>query len=148
MALSDNMRGAVLMNVAMCAFTVNDTCMKLASAGLPLFQVITLRGLATTAVLVILAARQGVLGFVPRGADAAMISVRSLAEVLGDQADPGFLLLYTRVAAYLRPGLTTIALPHEEMGRLAIQLLLSDQPPAEHLVEMPVIHRQSLPPLA
>lgn len=52
------------------------------------------------------------------------------------------------LAAYLRPGLTTIALPHEEMGRLSIRLLLSDQPPAEHLVEMPVIHRQSLPPLA
>ncbi|SEO31689.1 EamA-like transporter family protein [Gemmobacter aquatilis] len=82
MALSDNMRGAVMMNVAMCAFTVNDTCMKLASAGLPLFQVITLRGVLTTAVLAIIAARQGVLGFVPRGADAAMISVRSLAEVL------------------------------------------------------------------
>jgi len=51
------------------------------------------------------------------------------------------------LAAYLRPGLTTIALPHEDMGRIAIRLLLSDEPPAEHLVEMPVIHRQSLPPI-
>ncbi len=50
------------------------------------------------------------------------------------------------LAAYLRPGLTTVALPHEEMGREAVRLLLSGAPAAEHLIEMPVIHRHSLPP--
>lgn len=50
------------------------------------------------------------------------------------------------IAAYLRPGLTTLALPHEEMGRRAVELLLGDEAPAAtHLVEMPVIARQSLP---
>lgn len=49
------------------------------------------------------------------------------------------------LAAYLRPGLTTIALPHEEMGSLAVNLLLGGDGAAEHLVPMPVIRRGSLP---
>jgi LacI family transcriptional regulator len=48
------------------------------------------------------------------------------------------------IAAYLRPGLTTIALPHEEMGRLAVDLLLDGGKPGEHLAHMPVIARGSL----
>ena len=50
------------------------------------------------------------------------------------------------LASYLRPGLTTIGLPHEDMGRLAVELLLADHTattPA--LVAMPVIERGSLP---
>lgn len=50
------------------------------------------------------------------------------------------------VAAYLRPGLTTIALPHEEMGRMAVDLLLSRTVSGEHLVPMPVLTRGSLVP--
>ena len=50
------------------------------------------------------------------------------------------------IAAYLRPGLTTLALPHEEMGRRAVELLLGEnEPAATHLVAMPVIARKSLP---
>ena len=48
------------------------------------------------------------------------------------------------IAAYLRPGLTTIALPHEEMGRLAVDLLLEGGKPGEHLVHMPIMMRGSL----
>jgi LacI family transcriptional regulator len=48
------------------------------------------------------------------------------------------------IASYLRPGLTTIALPHEEMGRLAVDLLLAAGSKREHLVPMPVITRGSL----
>jgi len=52
------------------------------------------------------------------------------------------------LAAYLRPGLTTIALPHEEMGREAVRLLLAKDPePREHLIAMPVVARQSLQPV-
>ena len=48
------------------------------------------------------------------------------------------------IAAYLRPGLTTIALPHAQMGRLAVDLLLKGGDRREHLVPMPVVRRQSL----
>jgi LacI family transcriptional regulator len=48
------------------------------------------------------------------------------------------------IAAYLRPGLTTIALPHEEMGRRAVELLLGDGDPEQLLVPMPVVERGSV----
>ncbi|NJP99033.1 LacI family DNA-binding transcriptional regulator [Streptomyces zingiberis] len=50
------------------------------------------------------------------------------------------------VAAYLRPGLTTVALPHEAMGRRAVELLLGRAEPAEVLLPMPVITRESVGP--
>jgi LacI family transcriptional regulator len=49
------------------------------------------------------------------------------------------------IATYLRPGLTTIALPHEEMGRKSVQLLLDGSSSDEVLVPMPIITRGSLP---
>ncbi len=48
------------------------------------------------------------------------------------------------LAAYLRPGLTTIALPHEQMGELSVELLLSGRIDAEHLIPMPVVKRGSI----
>jgi LacI family transcriptional regulator len=48
------------------------------------------------------------------------------------------------LAAYLRPGLTTIGLPHEAMGQEAVRLVLSDAEPGERLVEMPVVERNSI----
>ncbi|WP_423065548.1 LacI family DNA-binding transcriptional regulator [Devosia sp. CN2-171] len=48
------------------------------------------------------------------------------------------------IAGYLRPGLTTIALPHEEMGRASVRLLLSPDTNGEHLVSMPVVVRASI----
>jgi LacI family transcriptional regulator len=49
------------------------------------------------------------------------------------------------VASYLRPGLSTIALPHEAMGRAAVDLLLAgDEQAREMLVPMPVISRASI----
>lgn len=48
------------------------------------------------------------------------------------------------IAAYLRPGLTTIALPHEEMGRQSVRHLLSEPQKGVHLVPMPVITRKSV----
>jgi len=48
------------------------------------------------------------------------------------------------LAAYLRPGLTTVGLPHEAMGRRAVELLLSGETHGEVLVPMPVIARASL----
>jgi S-adenosylmethionine uptake transporter len=51
MALSDNMRGAVLMTLGMAAFTVNDACMKALSDHLPFWQAVFLRGLAVCTVM-------------------------------------------------------------------------------------------------
>jgi LacI family transcriptional regulator len=48
------------------------------------------------------------------------------------------------IATYLRPGLTTIALPHEEMGRQSVRLLLEGAGESEVLVPMPVVRRGSL----
>lgn len=50
------------------------------------------------------------------------------------------------LASYLRPGLTTIALPHQQMGQRAVELLLDTPATGEHLVPMPPITRGSLPP--
>jgi LacI family transcriptional regulator len=48
------------------------------------------------------------------------------------------------IATYMRPGLTTIALPHEEMGRAAVNVLLDHERSGEILIPMPVIERGSL----
>ncbi len=48
------------------------------------------------------------------------------------------------LASYLRPGLTTIALPHDDMGRLAVELVLSGRAKGEHLVPMPIVVRGSI----
>lgn len=50
------------------------------------------------------------------------------------------------LASYLRPGLTTIGLPHAQMGQLAVELLLKTPlASGEHLVPMSAVRRGSLP---
>jgi LacI family transcriptional regulator len=49
------------------------------------------------------------------------------------------------IASWLRPGLTTAALPHEPMGRLAVELLLSGAGEQRCcVVPMPLIQRWSI----
>jgi LacI family transcriptional regulator len=51
------------------------------------------------------------------------------------------------LAAWLRPGLTSVALPHHEMGRLATDLLIKgDRHPAVHRVGMLLRPRGSIGP--
>lgn len=50
------------------------------------------------------------------------------------------------IAAYLRPGLTTVALPHEAMGARAVELLLGGGPDGVTLMHMPTITRSSIAP--
>lgn len=83
---NENMRGMVLMNIAMLAFTLNDTCMKLVTQGMPLFQAIALRGVVTTVGLLLLARVQLGPGagarLWPPGRDGGTVALRTLAEVL------------------------------------------------------------------
>ncbi len=79
--LSDNSRGAALMMASMAAFTLNDTFMKAASDELPLFQALTLRGLATSVLLLLVARAMGGLRLrVPRR-EWRLIAFRTLAEI-------------------------------------------------------------------
>ena len=78
--VSDNMRGALLMVIAMTAFTLNDALLKLLSGQVPLFQVIAVRGLLTSAMIGVLAWRMGALRLdIPRR-DRLLIALRCLAE--------------------------------------------------------------------
>ena len=69
------------MNIAMLAFTLNDTCMKLVTQSLPLYQAISLRGGLASAALLAVAAGQGLrLARLGRG-DWVVIGLRTAAEV-------------------------------------------------------------------
>ncbi|MFG2191768.1 LacI family DNA-binding transcriptional regulator [Streptomyces sp. NPDC048639] len=50
------------------------------------------------------------------------------------------------IASWLRPALTTLALPHYELGRVAMELILGDEPlgTGEHRVPMPLRRRSSV----
>jgi LacI family transcriptional regulator len=52
------------------------------------------------------------------------------------------------LAAWLRPGLTTAALPHEHMGRRAVELLLDGPAPGPTLVPLTLRRRRSVAPPA
>jgi drug/metabolite transporter (DMT)-like permease len=83
MMLSDNLRGAILMNVAMLMFTLNDTCMKAVTQTMPLFQAITLRGAMATAGLAAIALIMRQFQVWPAGRDRKLILIRSAAEIFG-----------------------------------------------------------------
>lgn len=49
------------------------------------------------------------------------------------------------IASYLRPQLSSIRLPYQEMGVLAVELLLDGNlEPGEHQIDMPLIERESM----
>lgn len=84
MPISDNMRGVLYMNVAMLAFTVNDSFMKAITQDVPLFQAIFVRGGLTVAVLALIAAMtSGGLNIATKGRDASVLTIRTIAEVGG-----------------------------------------------------------------
>ncbi len=78
--LSDNMRGALFMAVAMAAFTFNDACLKSLSDELPLFQALFLRGIGTTGLLLILTRLMGQLHFNIARRDWNLMGIRTIAE--------------------------------------------------------------------
>lgn len=80
--MSPNTRGALFMMTSMAAFTLNDTCIKVVGEGLPLFQLLVLRGSMATALVFVLAWRLGLLDFrIPR-TDWGLIAIRTAAEVV------------------------------------------------------------------
>lgn len=81
MALSDNLRGCLLMTLAMVAFTVNDSFMKAATADFPVLEAIFIRGCLTTFALAIIAGRSGVPVFRFEGRDRLWLILRSVGEV-------------------------------------------------------------------
>ncbi len=81
MILSDNLRGALYMMVAMAAFTLNDSGMKAATETMPLYEAIALRGGLTVAMLAMLGAAMGGLRHRLTRRDAAIIAVRTIAEI-------------------------------------------------------------------
>lgn len=83
MILTDNLRGVLLMCVAMAAFTINDAFMKAATVDLPVFQAIALRGVLTTLVLTVLVWRAGAMRFGFSRPDWGWLGGRTFGEVAG-----------------------------------------------------------------
>jgi S-adenosylmethionine uptake transporter len=80
--MSPNLRGALFMVLSMAGFTLNDTMVKLASDSVPLFQIVFLRGVATTAMLAVTVHLAGGLRFaIPRG-DRGKVAWRTGLEVV------------------------------------------------------------------
>lgn len=80
--ISDNLRGAAYMVLAMLGFVLNDAIMKLVSSDVHLYQAIFLRGVLATAIMGILAWRSG--GFsVPRNVTNKFVVLRTIGELGG-----------------------------------------------------------------
>ncbi len=92
MAISPNLRGAIYMNIAMAAFTLNDTGMKAVTQTLPLFEAITLRGVSTSILLFILGLATGGLRFRLQRRDTGLLAIRTLAEIAATVAFLGALV--------------------------------------------------------
>ena len=78
--MSPNLRGSLLMMGSMAAFTINDAFVKATLGDLPLFQVITIRGVIASLLIYTLARRMGALTFRFPRRDWALIAIRCLAE--------------------------------------------------------------------
>lgn len=80
--MSPNMIGALLMMASMASFTLNDTLVKMTAGAVPLFQLIFLRGLLTTALILVTKGRLGPMHLNIDRRDWGVIAVRSGAEVV------------------------------------------------------------------
>lgn len=81
MARSDNLTGAALMMASMAAFTLNDTLMKVMAGQVPLYQLLFLRGVLTTAAVAVIAWWTGALAVRLPRRDRGLIAWRVVAEV-------------------------------------------------------------------
>jgi len=81
MTRSPNVTGALFMMGSMAAFTLNDACVKLVAADLPLFQIVFLRGVLTTVMLTATVWAMGRLRFTIPRADLPKVIGRTVAEI-------------------------------------------------------------------
>lgn len=79
--LSDNLKGALLMMCSMAAFTLNDTFVKLLGPQVPLFQMLFLRGVASTVLIFGLARTLGPIRLWFPARDWGLVSLRTGAEI-------------------------------------------------------------------
>lgn len=79
--MSPNLTGALLMMATMACFTFNDTLVKMTGGAVPLFQLIFLRGMLTSLLIVGARGRLGRMHFDLKRRDWLLISLRSCAEV-------------------------------------------------------------------
>lgn len=79
--MSPNLRGALFMMATMACFTFNDTLVKMTEGAVPLFQLIFLRGVLTSLLIVGARGRLGKMHFDITRRDWALIGLRSCAEV-------------------------------------------------------------------
>jgi S-adenosylmethionine uptake transporter len=80
--LSENTRGAILMMLAMAAFSINDAILKALVSHINLYQVIFLRGCLTLILIFAVLTRiTGPVSFKMPPKDAILIGIRSLSEV-------------------------------------------------------------------
>ena len=80
--MSENIRGALIMMICMSAFVLNDAFVRLAGDSLPLAQILFIRGLITTTVLLAFAIYGGVFSSTVSKKDKWRIFFRSIAEAL------------------------------------------------------------------
>ncbi|OWU84643.1 hypothetical protein ATO6_13390 [Oceanicola sp. 22II-s10i] len=79
--MSDNLRGAILMCVAMALFRVNETCTKLLAGEMPLTQIVTLRGLVITGGTFLIAWRMSALTLSSSPRLWGMLAIRTASEI-------------------------------------------------------------------
>jgi drug/metabolite transporter (DMT)-like permease len=79
--MSPNTKGALLMMASMAAYTINDALIKATDGALPLFQLLTLRGVMTLVLVLVLAARMRALDFRMTWHDFMLLAVRCLTEI-------------------------------------------------------------------
>ncbi|MEL6119086.1 MAG: DMT family transporter [Pseudomonadota bacterium] len=78
--LKDKILAATFMMASMAAFTLNDTLMKMMAGTVPLYQLLFLRGVMTTSVVLIIAWRMGAIPIRVAPRDAMLLLLRSLAD--------------------------------------------------------------------
>lgn len=79
--LADNLKGAGFMLVAMAAFVLGDACMKTVAGHVPLYQAVTLRGLITVPLLVMLGVVTGGLSLARMRGAWPVIGLRTIGEI-------------------------------------------------------------------